>query len=214
MQVSLSYSPILSLKWSESQLETMYCVQKPQRVPHQNWRQEAVSIQRSSPGGAPGLLFPSPRLSLQQAQRCLRSSELCKVSYSPVSPCWDTEVTCGMASPRASGRFLGQRYLVKAFPICLGKIACRSYASAWEKPAVAMTILFYLHTFKHGQPLQRVQFVNTSYSICNTVFRSEDVCIFSAVDTSDTGALVYLFGSWRKSYKFLRTRKYKNYNCK
>lgn len=68
-------------------------------------------------------------------------------------------------------------------------------------------VWFYLHTFKRGQPLQCVQFVNTSYSFYNAVFKSEDICVFPAVDTSDTGALVCLFESWGKNYKFLKIHK-------
>lgn len=105
----------------------------------QNWREEAVSIQRSSPGGGPGLLILSPRLSLHQPPWCPCSGELRKDSYSPMSPHWDTEVTCGMASPRACGRFWGQGCLIKAFPICSRKVMCRSYVSAREKTAVAVT---------------------------------------------------------------------------
>lgn len=131
----------------------------PAATSPRNWRQEAASIQRGSPGGAPGVAMPSAQLGLQQPQRCPHSGELSKVSYSPKSLCWDTKMTCSMASPRAFGRFWGQGCFIKA--------GC-SNDRIW----------FYLHTIKHGQPLQHARFVNTSYSVCNTMFGRGVVRIF------------------------------------
>jgi len=109
----------------------------PAAASPQNWRQKAAFTQRSRPGGGPGLLIPSPQPGLQEPQQC--PHELCKASYSPMSPCWDTKVTCSMASRTASRRFLEWGCLRKACPICSGKTVCRNYTPAGEKPAVAMT---------------------------------------------------------------------------
>lgn len=157
MQAILSCSPAPYLRWSESQHVNIYCVQKPRCVPHQ-W-QHNISTGPETGGsfypGEPWVSWcpPSRSLGLQQPQRCPRLGELRKVSYSPVLPGWDTTVTCGMASPRVPGRFSVLGCLIEAFPICSGRIACRSYASAREKPAVAMTeyvfIFIHLNTANH-----------------------------------------------------------------
>ena len=170
----------------------------PAAASPQNWRQKAAFTQRSRPGGGPGLLIPSPQPGLQEPQQC--PHELCKASYSPMSPCWDTKVTCSMASRTASRRFLEWGCLRKACPICSGKTVCRNYTPAGEKPAVAMTeygfIFIHLSKTNHHSMWKLWTLVTVSVIL----FRSEEVCIFSIVDASATGSVVCLFESWGKSY--------------
>lgn len=89
-------------------------------------------------------------------------------------------------------------------PICSGKMAHRQERCICEGKASwgDDRLWFYLHSFICDQPLAHAPFVSTTHSVCNTVIKSRDVCLFSAPGTSDTVLLV--------CYKFLRIHKYKN----
>lgn len=119
-------------RWSERQLENMYCVQKPCCV--LSWLQhphKTADRRRFLPRGAVLEVLqvswcpPSQWFGLQQLQQFSCLGEPCKVSYNTMSPFWDTKVTCGVASPRASGRFWWYGCLIKTICMCSGKTVCR-----------------------------------------------------------------------------------------